>query len=237
MRLPACAIAIAVVAAPALASAHPDDEVSPPEPSFDSGREWNVEARFGALYASRRALDVRANVDAEVGAMASLGFSRRLPYKTYEPDHGCSLAKTFAALFTLGIAAIPPSVWYGTDIGAAAEFHYRAGLTSHRDRWVAAVRPTFRVSPPGTRVRFPALVSVITPALGVALDTPRADASGPGRAGTDASLYVGPQLFSIGVLVDRHAAIDIEPAAPVMVRFRDGKADVHPTISATVSFR
>jgi hypothetical protein len=229
-------IAAGVVAMPT--SARAEDA----KPAWDDSPDWGVEAQVGPTSGIRRDFGMAPRADAELGAVASIGFTRRLPYEPHRrgghsEKGGEEVADVFIGVFTLGMAWIPPSVWYGTELGASAEFQYRAGFGSQRDRWIAAVRPKFRVSPRDSRFRFPAIVSIITPALGVAVDTPRGSADPAERPGVDTSFYLGPQLFPFSVLVDRHVAIEVEPTFPVVIRFSDGKAAMSPAFNATVVFR
>lgn len=228
--------AAAVVATPTSARAE-----EPRAPAWDDAPDWGFEARAGALYGLRSPFGQRG-AESELGTLASVGFVRRLPYTPHrvgqssEKGGGDEVADVFIGVFTLGLAWIPPSVWYGTEIGASAELQYRAGLDSLRDRWVAAVRPSFRISP-GSRLRYPAIVSLFAPAVGVAVDTPRPGAGEPEQPGTETSFYLGPQLFPFSVLVDRHVAFEVEPAAPIVVRLSDGKAAINPALTASVVFR
>ncbi len=227
--------AAAVVATPTTAHAES------PAPAWDDAPDWGFEARVGPSYGVRRPFGMEPGGESELGGVASIGFVRRLRYRPHTVSHsekgGEEVVDVFAGIFTLGLAWIPPSVWYGTEIGATAEFQYRAGFGSFRDRWIAALRPAFRVAPEGSRFRYPAILGALAPAVGVAVDVPRTRAEPAVDPGIDTSVYLGPQLFPFGVLVDRHVALEIEPAAPVVIRVSDGKAAISPALTASVLFR
>ncbi len=164
--------------------------------------------------------------DVEAGASMSIGFMRRLRYT--ERSESDPFVEAIAMVATVGMSRIPPSVWYGTEIGASLDVQYHVALGAQRERYVIAGRPTWRVSPPGTIVRFPALLGMLTPAAGVIVDAPL---HGGDPRPRQAGLYLAPQAFCLDVLIAPHLAVAFDSYVPIVVPLAGGPATIAPTAS------
>jgi hypothetical protein len=215
---------------PALATAavllavalHPASASAEEKPSWDSWEDnkkeekWGAELQVGALVGVERRPG-RERSAPVVGGVASIGFRRRLEFKKTDEND----VPMFLALPTLGLALIPPSGVYGTELGLDLYIEGHALPTTGGMRWIVAMDPVFRVWKENSRFRFPTLVQYVMPTVGVAFDSP-----GPGDAiqGTRGLLYVAPKLFPFGILITNDVGIELDAYIPFYIDPDDASA-------------
>lgn len=113
------------------------------------------------------------------------------------------------AVMTIGITAIPRGVWMGNEWG----FDVRVrGLESHsgnfptRQRLTLSIAPSFRISRPGSLLRFQALIPTFLPEVGIGLSQHRAP-----------EVLVQFHPFSLGFVLSDHVTIELETTALIAV--------------------
>lgn len=170
---------------------------------------WGAELQLGALVGLERREGLERSAPV-VGGVVSVGFRRRLEFKETDEND----VPMFLALPTLGLALIPPSGVYGTELGLDLKIEGHALPTTGGMRWIVAMDPVFRVSKHNSRYRFPTLVQYVLPTIGAAFDSP-----GPGDAiqGTRGLLYVAPKLFPLDILISNDAGIELDGYVPLYI--------------------
>ncbi len=198
-------------------------------PQWDDARDdWGVELQVGpTLVADGRAGAERAIIDG--GGVVSVGFRRRLEFEKGNPDD----VPTFLAVPTLGLALLPPSGVYGTEMGLDLRLEGRASGPGSV-RWIVAIDPIFRVSPQDSRFRFPALVQMVSPTIGVIFDQPsETDAF----VGSKTRIYVAPRLIPIDILLQEDIGLEIDSYFPLTIDPKDASVSFGAALSLKLLLR
>lgn len=184
--------------------------------------DWGPEFQIGPVFGAGERVGLE-HWSFLVGGVASVGFRRRLEFeKGSDGDVPLVLAVP-----TLGLAYLPPSAVYGTELGLDFRFEGLGMFGQHGVRWIAALEPVFRVSPRDSRARFPTLLQYVMPTVGVAFDEPGA---GDSFRGMRTTLYVAPKLLPLDILLVEDFALELDSWIPLFID------PEHATVSMGVAF-
>jgi hypothetical protein len=204
--------------------------VSPAPPETWSGRPsrtWELSAGVDLGYRTYKVAPKDTRGTGVAGGSISGGFRRLVPYDSDNAVAGLADAHPTSAFdgwvwcapvacFGIGLLFMPVSSFVGNERGADLRLHLTRDFMAGAEglRFSAGLRPVFRVSVEGSRLRSASLLGAFLPEMGVELSA----------AGSRA-LYFELSPFPISLYLNRWAAITWDLALlRVMVPLGDSTA-------------
>lgn len=190
------------------------EEASGQDTSFDQSRwfaPWQFETSLvGTLGFGGNALSYGGGLGMSLRHVSE--FNDR-PLVSIHEDGGVLLA-----ILSMGITAVPRGIWMGNEWGFDLRARYlqttplRSG--TELQRLALGIAPSFRISRKDRRLRFPAVLPSFVPEIGVGLVPERAP-----------EILIQFHPFSLGFLLSRHVALELEWTAMLVAPTDQNKAE------------